>query len=52
VAVLNMDDAGDTAPAAAMAMLIVYTSAGVRLLHAGLSRWLLRRTQAWRQQGR
>ena len=36
-----MDDAGDTAPAAAMAMLIVYTSAGVRLLHAGLSRWLL-----------
>lgn len=52
VAVLNMDDAGDTAPAAAMAMLIVYTSAGVRLLHAGLSRWLLQRTQAWRQQGR
>ncbi len=52
VAVLNMDDAGDTAPAAAMAMLIVYTSAGVRLLHAGLSRQMLRRTQAWRQQGR
>jgi iron(III) transport system permease protein len=49
VAVLNMDDAGDTAPAAAMAMLIVYTSAGVRLLHAWLSRWLLRRTQAWRR---
>ncbi|MFZ1642627.1 MAG: putative 2-aminoethylphosphonate ABC transporter permease subunit [Candidatus Contendobacter sp.] len=52
VAVLNMDDAGDTAPAAAMAMLIVYTSAGVRLLHTWVSRWLLRRTQAWRQQGR
>jgi iron(III) transport system permease protein len=49
VAVLNMDDAGDTAPAAAMAMLIVYTSAGVRLLHAGLSRWLLQQTQAWRR---
>ncbi|HUM92719.1 MAG TPA: hypothetical protein PLM32_15340 [Candidatus Competibacter sp.] len=49
---LNRDDAGDPAPAAAMAMLIVYTSAGVRLLHTGLSRWLLQRTQAWRQQGR
>ena len=49
VAVLNMDDAGDTAPAAAMAMLIVYTSAGVRLLHAWASRWLLRHTQAWRR---
>src|SRR3546814_508660 len=30
VAVLNMDDAGDVAPAAAMAMMIVYTSALVR----------------------
>ena len=49
VAVLNMDDAGDTAPAAAMAMLIVVTCAGARLLHLGLSRWLLGRTQAWRR---
>ncbi|MBL8251601.1 MAG: ABC transporter permease subunit, partial [Candidatus Competibacter sp.] len=49
VAVLNMDDAGDTAPAAAMAMLIVVTCAGARLLHLGLSRWLLHRTQAWRR---
>jgi len=49
VAVLNMDDAGDTAPAAAMAMLIVCTSAAVRLLHAGLSRWLHQRTQGWRR---
>ncbi len=48
VAVLNMDDAGDIAPAAAMAMMIVYTSAGVRLLHALLTRGLQRRTQAWR----
>jgi hypothetical protein len=30
VAVLNMDDAGDTAPAAAMAMLIVLTAGVVR----------------------
>jgi iron(III) transport system permease protein len=49
VAVLNMDDAGDTAPAAAMAMLIIITCAGARLLHLGLSRWLLGCTQAWRR---
>src|SRR5262249_52182945 len=49
VAVLNMDDAGDIAPAAAMAMMIVYTSAAVRLLHALSTRGLLRRAQAWRQ---
>jgi iron(III) transport system permease protein len=49
VAVLNMDDAGDTAPAAAMAMLIVVTAGGVRLLHTGLSHWLHRHTQAWRK---
>ncbi len=48
VAVLNMDDAGDTAPAAAMAMMIVYTSAGVRVLHALLTRGVARRTQRWR----
>jgi iron(III) transport system permease protein len=48
VAVLNMDDAGDIAPAAAMAMMIVYTSAGVRLLHALLTRGLHQRSQAWR----
>jgi iron(III) transport system permease protein len=49
VAVLNMDDAGDIAPAAAMAMMIVYTSAGVRVLHALATRGLQRRTQAWRR---
>jgi iron(III) transport system permease protein len=48
VAVLNMDDAGDTAAAAAMAMLIVLTAGAVRLLHAGLSHRLHQRTQAWR----
>ena len=49
VAVLNMDDAGDIAPAAAMAMMIVYTSAGVRIVHALATRGLHRRTQAWRR---
>ena len=49
VAVLNMDDAGDIAPAAAMAMMIVYTSAAVRIAHAMVTRGLARRSQAWRR---
>ena len=49
IAVLNMDDAGEIASAAAMGMMIVYTSAGVRLLHALLTRGIARRTQAWRK---
>jgi len=48
VAVLNMDDAGDIAPAAAMAMMIFYTNVAARLIHLLVSRVLLRRTQAWR----
>jgi iron(III) transport system permease protein len=48
VAVLNMDDAGDIAPAAAMGMMIFYTNASARLIHAALSRGVLKRTQAWR----
>ena len=49
VAVLNMDDQGDIAPAAAMAMMIVYTSAGVRIVHALITGGLQRRSQAWRR---
>ncbi len=49
VAVLNMDDTGDIAAAAAMAMMILYTNVGARVVHAGLARWLERRTQAWRR---
>ncbi|WNK01533.1 putative 2-aminoethylphosphonate ABC transporter permease subunit [Thalassospiraceae bacterium LMO-JJ14] len=49
VAVLNMDDAGDQSPAAAMGMMIVSTAAGVRLLHMLLTRGIQRRTQAWRK---
>src|SRR3546814_895000 len=48
VAVLNMDDAGDIAPAAAMGMMILYTNAGARIVHLILSKGVLRRTQAWR----
>lgn len=49
VAVLNMDDAGDIAPAAAMGMMIFYTNVAARLVHAGVSTLLLSRTQAWRR---
>ncbi|PLP56644.1 putative 2-aminoethylphosphonate ABC transporter permease subunit [Mesorhizobium loti] len=48
VAVLNMDDAGDVAPAAAMGMMIFYTNIAARLIHAAVSRFLLSRTQVWR----
>lgn len=48
VAVLNMDDAGDIAPAAAMGMMIFYTAASVKILHYLLSRGIESRTQAWR----
>ncbi len=48
VAVVNMDDAGDTAPAAAMCMLIVLTNVLVRGLMELASYFLKRRTQQWR----
>ncbi|MCL5778643.1 putative 2-aminoethylphosphonate ABC transporter permease subunit [Limibaculum sp. FT325] len=49
IAVLNMDDAGDIAPAAAMGMMIFYTNAVARILHAVVTRRVLVRTQAWRR---
>lgn len=49
VAVLAMDDAGDIAPAAAMATLIFATAATGRLLIAWLDAWMQKRTQHWRQ---
>jgi len=49
VAVLNMDDAGDIAPAAAMGMMIFYTAASVKILHYFLSRGIEAKTQAWRR---
>lgn len=48
IAVLNMDDAGDIAPAAAMGMMIFYTNAAARIIHLLVSRGVLQRTQAWR----
>ena len=48
IAVLNMDDAGDIAPAAAMGMMIFYTNALARIIHLAASKGILSRTQAWR----
>ncbi|MFC3153345.1 putative 2-aminoethylphosphonate ABC transporter permease subunit [Litoribrevibacter euphylliae] len=48
VAVLNMDDAGDTAPAAAMAMLIFVSALGVKLLYSLVSQLIISKTQSWR----
>jgi iron(III) transport system permease protein len=48
VAVVNMDDAGDTAPAAAMCMLIVLTNVVVRSLMELASTFFKKRTEAWR----
>lgn len=49
IAVMNMDEAGDTAPAAAMAILLMATSLAVKCAHWLLSRQILSRTQRWRQ---
>ena len=49
IAVLNMDDAGDVAPAAAMAMTIFFAATLVRVLYILLTRSVLGRTQAWRR---
>jgi len=48
VAIVNLDEAGDIGAAAAMATLIVATSATVCLAYYFLQVWLDRRTQAWR----
>jgi iron(III) transport system permease protein len=49
VAIVNLDEAGDIGPAAAMASLVVATSAGVCVIYYLIQVWLERRTQAWRQ---
>lgn len=48
VAVLNMEGAGDIAPAAAMAMMIVITFAGARIIHWSLTIKLRLRLLLWR----
>lgn len=47
VAVANMDDAGDTAPACAMSILIIAANIIVRLLYGVLTKGIRKRSQAW-----
>jgi len=49
VAVLNMDDAGDVAPAAAMATTIFFAATLVRTIYTLGVRGMLTRTQSWRK---
>ncbi len=49
LSIINMDEAGFTAVAAAFAMTIVFTSAAVKVVHVLLTRRLERTTQAWRR---
>jgi iron(III) transport system permease protein len=49
IAILNLDEAGEPGPAAAMAVLIAATSLAACILYLGIG-WLLeRKTQKWRQ---
>ncbi|MGE5703586.1 MAG: putative 2-aminoethylphosphonate ABC transporter permease subunit [Clostridia bacterium] len=47
VAIVNMDDAGDVAPAAAMSVLIVLTNIVIRIVYELVTRRLRKRTEAW-----
>jgi iron(III) transport system permease protein len=49
VAALNIEEAGTTAAAAALCVVIVATSASVKALHLVADRFLLGRLQAWRR---
>lgn len=49
VSVMNMEDAGQTGPAAAMAVLILATAACVKIAHMTLGKLLLNRTQKWKR---
>lgn len=49
VSVLNMDDAGQTGSAAAMAVMILVTAATAKVIHLIAASFINKRTQAWRQ---
>ena len=48
VSAIHLDEQGEVAKAAAMAMLIVYVSVAVSLTHTIITKKVLRKTQAWR----
>ncbi|PMM54691.1 phosphonate ABC transporter permease [Vibrio lentus] len=49
VSVLNMDDAGQTGAAAAMAVMIMISAASAKLIHILINKLFEKRTQAWRK---
>ena len=49
VSVLNMDDAGQTGAAAAMAVMIMVSAATAKLVHMAVGKLFEKRTQAWRK---
>ncbi|MGR2943947.1 putative 2-aminoethylphosphonate ABC transporter permease subunit [Vibrio vulnificus] len=49
VSILNMDDAGQTGAAAAMAVMIMLSAAIAKIVQMILGQWLDSRTQAWRK---
>ncbi|MEY2688905.1 MAG: hypothetical protein RL375_3103 [Pseudomonadota bacterium] len=51
IAILNLDESGENAAAAAMAVLITLASTVVSLVFMALSAWVGKRSQAWRAPG-
>lgn len=49
VSVLNMDDAGQTGAAAAMAVMIMLSAASAKVVHLVINQLFEKRTQAWRK---
>lgn len=49
VSVLNMDDAGQTGAAAAMAVMILATAALAKIIHLAVASLINKKTQVWRQ---
>jgi iron(III) transport system permease protein len=52
ISILHLDEAGNVGAAAAMATLIVATSAAVTVLFSLIEWWLSVRMQAWRRTAR
>lgn len=48
ISILNLDEMGETAPAAALAMMIVYTSLAVRLIHSYISKSIGKTLSKWK----
>jgi iron(III) transport system permease protein len=49
IAILNLDEAGEIGAAAACALMIAAANTVATLLFMGLSWWIDRSTQAWKQ---